>query len=313
MAETAKEEAKKGTEAGGSKAWKRWLKRGALGLLGVGLLLGVCGGGYGYVQASAYDASMSKVYDVPPVAVIASKDPIMISRGEHLSKSLAGCATHDCHGADFGAGRTIEMGPVATLASPNITQTMAAYTDGELARLIRHGIKKDGRSVSFMPVMDFNWLSDSDVVAIVSYLRTVPVVERPNVSATKIKPLGKILDRQDKFFADVARRIDHGHVEMAPQPTATADYGKFVARLCMGCHGEHLSGGRIPGAPASMAIPLNLTPDATGLAGWTYADFEHTIETATRKNGTPMAALMPVEALHDMDDTERHALFAYLQ
>lgn len=289
------------------------VKRIAKVFFAVVALVLVAGGVFAFAQVRAYDASMDKVYEVPPMGVTASKDPAVVARGEHLAKSLAGCATHDCHGADFGAGRTIEMGPVATLASPNITQTMAVYSDGELARLIRHGIKKDGRSVTFMPVMDFNWLPDSDVVAIVSYLRTVPIIERPNVSGTRIKPLGKILDRQDKFFADVARRVDHGHVESAPQPTPTAAYGKFVARLCVGCHGEHLSGGRIPGAPAKLAIPLNLTPDATGLAGWTYDDFVHSFETATRKNGKPMAALMPVEALHNMDDTERHALFAYLQ
>jgi len=276
--------------------------------------IGAVGGGiFVYTQTSAYDASMNKVYDVPPMAVTASKDPAVIARGEHLSKSLGGCATHDCHGEDFGGGRAIEMGPVGTLAAPNITTMMPAYTDGELARVIRHGIKKDGRSVCFMPAIDFAWLSDDDVTALVSYLRTVKPSDRPNSGATRMKTLGKILDRQDKFAGDIARRIDHAHVETAPPPSPTKEYGKFVARLCTGCHGEHLSGGRIPGTPSNMAVPLNLTPDATGLAGWTYDDFEHVIQTATRKNGKPLDALMPVEALRNMDDTERHALFAYLQ
>jgi mono/diheme cytochrome c family protein len=292
----------------------RLIKRVAKAILVI-VVLGLVGaGGFAYTQTSAYDASMNKVYDVPPMAITASTDPAVIARGEHLSKSLAGCATHDCHGADFGAGRVIEMGPVGTLAAPNITTSMAAYTDGELARLIRHGIKKDGRSVTFMPVMDFAWLPDADVAALVSYLRTVKPVDRANAGSTKMKTLGKILDRQDKLVSDVARRINHdAQVETAPPPSPTKEYGKFVARLCTGCHGEHLAGGRIPGAPSNMAVPLNLTPDATGLAGWTYDDFEHVIQTATRKNGKPLDALMPVEALRNMDDTERHALFAYLQ
>lgn len=269
-------------------------------------------GGFAYAQMSAYDASMAKVYDVPPMAVNASTDPAVIGRGEHLARSITGCTARDCHGSDFAGGRVIEMGPVATVVGPNITSTMAAYSDGELGRLVRHGLKKDARSVAFMPVGDFGWLPDSDVAALVSYLRTVKPIDRPNAGVTKVKPLGKILDRQDKFPADVARRIDHARVEPVPPPSPTKEYGRYVARLCTGCHGEHLSGGRLPGAPAKMAVPVNITPDATGIAGWSYEDFDHMIQTATRKNGKPLDPLMPVEALRNMDDTEKHALFAYL-
>jgi len=81
----------------------------------------------------------------------------------------------------------------------------------------------------------------------------------------------------------------------------------------MGCHGEHLSGGPIPGAPSSMAVPLNLTPDATGLAGWSYDDFDKLIQTGNRKSGKPLDPLMAVELLRNMDATEKHALFAYLE
>jgi hypothetical protein len=60
-------------------------------------------------------------------------------------------------------------------------------------------------------------------------------------------------------------------------------------------------------------VPLNLTPHETGLKGWTYEDFEHLALTGLRKNGQKLAAMMPVEALAQMDDLERHALWAYLQ
>ncbi|UUZ50088.1 hypothetical protein LP420_08775 [Massilia sp. B-10] len=49
---------------------------------------------------------------------------------------------------------------------------------------------------------------------------------------------------------DAAELIDH---TLAPQlPVAavvSAAHGAYVARSCVGCHGEHLSGGRIPGSP----------------------------------------------------------------
>lgn len=270
-------------------------------------------GAFVWTNTSAYDASMDKAYDVPPMAITKSDDPAVIARGEHLSKAIAACSAKDCHGADYSGGRFIDMGPVGTFAGPNITNVLPAYSDGELARLIRHGIKNNGRSVCFMPVGDFDWLPDEDVKAIVSYARTVKPSDKASAGATNVKTLGKVLDRKEKIAFDIARRIDHGKIEIAPPPSPTPAYGKFLARLCTGCHGEHLSGGKIPGAPASMAVPLNLTPDATGLAGWTYDDYAKMLETGNRKNGKPLDKMMAVDSFREMDDTERHALFSYLQ
>ena len=40
----------------------------------------------------AYDESMAKVYDFPIPQVTLSQDPAVLARGEHLTKSLGGCA-----------------------------------------------------------------------------------------------------------------------------------------------------------------------------------------------------------------------------
>jgi hypothetical protein len=292
----------------------RILKR-VLKVIGIVLAVVVLVGGiFVYVQCSAFDASMAKVYDVPAPNLSRSTDPAVIARGKHLVESVGGCASDLCHGQDLGGGRPIEMGPLGTLCGPNLTPDNlgAAYSDGEFARIIRHGIKKDGRTVRLMPAQDINWLPDSDVVAIVSYLRTIPPGDRPN-GTTHIGVLGKVLDRQDKITIDVARRIDHTKRDEAPSPEPTARYGAFLARLCTGCHGEHLSGGRIPGTPASIPTPLNLTPDATGLAGWTYDDFDKLLKKGVRKNGKMLDPFMPIEEWKNFDDTEEHALWAYLQ
>lgn len=286
-----------------------------LKVLGVLLvLLFVGGGGYVYLQCSAFDASMDKVYDVPIPALTRSSDPAIIARGDHLVHSMAGCGVGDCHGADLGGGKVTDIGPVGAMCAPNITGAGlgVAYSDGELARIIRHGLKKDGRTVRLMPSQDLSWLPDSDVVAIISYLRTVPNVERPN-GATSVGTLGKVLDRQNKFPWDVARRIDHGKVESPPAPGPTADYGRFLGRLCTGCHGEHLSGGPIPGAPPSIPVPLNLTPDATGLADWTFDDFDKLMKTGVRKSGRKLDPFMPVDAWKNLDDSEMHALWAFVR
>ena len=278
------------------------------------LVLLLCVGGYVAFAASAFGRSMDRVYDVPLPALTASTDPMVIDRGRHLAESVAGCAGGECHGPDLGGGTPIEMGPLGVFTGPNITTggVGAEYTDGELARVLLHGVKRDGRSVRFMPSQDFAWLPDSDLVAIISYVRSMPPVQRAD-GETRVGLLGKVLDRRNMVLLDVARRIDHEQRDQAPPAQATADYGAYLARGCKGCHGDNLSGGRIPGAPSSVPAPTNLTPHETGLQSWAFEDFERALNTGTRPDGSKIDPFMPFEAFGKMNDTEKRALWAYLQ
>jgi mono/diheme cytochrome c family protein len=294
---------------------KRILLR-ILKTIGVVLLVLVVGLSiFVYAQAAAYDTSMDKVYAIAvPTNIARSAEPAVLARGKHLADSVAGCTMADCHGPDLGGGKVTDVGPIGTFAPPNVSPggIGAAYSDGELARLIKHGVKKDGRSVRMMPAQDFCWLPDADVAAIVSYVRSLPPVDKPNTAMT-VKVLGKVLDRRDMIPLDIARRIDHDHPLEAPPPSPTAEYGKLLARGCSGCHGERMSGGPIPGAPSDFPVPLNLTPHDTGLGDWTYEDFDKLLATDIRKNGKKVDPFMPTAALKNLDDTERKALWAYLR
>lgn len=80
---------------------------------GMAALIGVLalgGGSYAYMQCAAFDASLDKVYDVPIPSLVRSSDPAVVARGDHLLHSLAGCAVADCHGADLGGGRIVDIG-----------------------------------------------------------------------------------------------------------------------------------------------------------------------------------------------------------
>jgi cytochrome c553 len=291
---------------------KGWVKTALKGVAGLITFGGLGFGAYVAMQVRAFDASMAKVYDVSAPPVARSTDPDVLARGKHLAESVAPCSASACHGKDLAGGDAIEMGPVATLTGLNVTTRIVEYSDGELARLLHHGIKRDGRSVVFMPVQDFAWLPDDDVLSIVSYLRTVPVVDKVT-EPTVIKTLGKVLDRKDQITFDVARRIDHRSGVRAKGATPTVEYGGFLAMGCQGCHGEHFSGGPIPGAPSSMAVPLNLTPDETGMKDWSFEDFNKLLNEGVRKNGKRLDPLMPYEAFAKFDDIERRALWAFLR
>jgi cytochrome c553 len=232
-----------------------------------------------------------------------------------LAHTIMPCADSGCHGKDLGGGSVTQMGPLGTLAAPNITAggLGAAYSDAELARLMTHGVKKDGRGLRFMPSHESNWLPDEDIAATISYVRTLPSQSKTN-QGTRIGVLGKVLDQLGMVPIDVARRIDHQHISKGPSPTPDAAYGKYLARLCSGCHGEGLSGGPIPGAPPDMAVPLNLTPDPSGLKGFSLDDFKRVLRTGKRKqDGRKLDAMMPVESFGQFDDIEMQALYSYLQ
>jgi hypothetical protein len=286
-----------------------------LKVVGLVLVL-VLGTGASYVgwQVHAFNASLERVYDVPVPTITLSTDPAVLARGKHVAEAVMPCAIADCHGPDFAGGKSLDLGPLGVLTGPNITTAGlgAAYSDGEIARLLRHGIKKDGRTIRFMPVQESSWLPDSDVVAIISYLRSMPPVDKAN-GPVDLRPMAKVLDRRDAFVIDVARRIPHDHIELAPSPTPTVEYGRFVSRMCTGCHGDHLSGGRPDGWPPPFPTPLNLTPHDTGLKAWTYGDFAKMLDTGVRKNGEAIRPPMPREAFAKYDETERHALWAYLE
>jgi len=285
-------------------------------LVGVGAVVGLAVVGVASFvgwHAHAFGSSLDRVYEVPVPSLSRTSDPVALERGHHIADAIAPCAVSDCHGPDLAGGKVIEVGPLGRFSAPNITAggLGVAYSDGELARLIRHGLKKDGRTVRFMPSHEFNWIPDDDMTAVISWVRTMPAVTKPN-GPFEIGLLAKVLDRMNMIPIDTARRINHEKVELAPPATPTASYGAFLARSCTGCHGDHLSGGPIPGAPPEMAVPLNLTPHETGLKGWTFEDLKKTFETGIDKKGKKLDPMMPVTALAKLNDTEMHALHAYL-
>jgi hypothetical protein len=285
-----------------------------LAWVGIALLVVFsAGAAYASWQAHVFNASMDRTYDVPIPTIAVSNDPAVIERGRHVADALMPCSNVNCHGVDLAGGKPIDFGPIGLVTGPNITKANVgvAYSDGELARLLRHGLKKDGRSVRFMPVHESNWLRDDDIVAVISYVRSKPPVDREN-GPFELSTMGKVLDRRGALAFDVARRIDHDHIEIAPEPSPTAGYGRFLGRLCTGCHGEHLSGGRPDGWPPQFPTPPNLTPHETGLKDWSFDDLSKMLDTGLRKNGEMVKEPMPRDSFKGWDDTERRALWAYL-
>ena len=66
---------------------------------------------------------------------------------------------------------------------------IGALSDAELVRSLRYGISHDGRPL--VPIMAFAELSDRDLEAIVSYLRTLPADPTP-APASDLSWIGRL-------------------------------------------------------------------------------------------------------------------------
>lgn len=222
-----------------------------------------------------------------------------------------GCA--DCHGQD-GAGRVLlDEPPIGRVVPTNVTQLGADYTIADFELAVRHGVGRDRTALQFMPAHEFERMRDEQVAALYAHMVTLaPVVNELPVAT--VGPVGRILHVMGAMPMFPAELVDPNAID-APEPAPTADYGSTLARGCSGCHGATYSGGPIPGAPVEkFGTPLNLTPHATGLAGWDFARFERLMREGTRADGTVVDTVkMPWQTFRHMSDVEMQALWAFLQ
>jgi cytochrome c1 len=229
-----------------------------------------------------------------------------------------GCA--DCHGVN-GAGKVfMDSQPLATFRGANITPGAGGLspdtTPADFDAAVRHGLSRARTPLMMMKAEDFTQLSDTELAALYAHVKSLaPVDVDAATEAHNVGPLGTVLIAFDKFPAFDAFVVDHN----APRPAAppvgpTAEYGAYLAQGCKGCHGAGLAGGPLPGAPPDLPVPSNITPDATGLAGWTYAEFDSALREGLKRDGTKINEFMPVAgSLSKMTDTESQALYAHLK
>lgn len=277
---------------------------------GMGALVVVVAGAAatGYLMA---ERKMARTIDlaVQPVAYATGKQAL--ERGKYLYESR-GCA--DCHGADGGGREFVNDGKLR-LAGPNITATgvTARYQPEDWVRTIRHGIKPDRRPAMIMPSEDYNRLTDQDLAAMVAYVRSLPQRQGGGTVLDLTLPVRVLYGFGS--VKDAAEKINHS---LPPaQPVAEAvnvQHGAYVANMCLGCHGEHLAGGKIPGGPPDWPAASNLTPgEGTAMARYANAgQFLAMLRTGKRPDGTPIR-VMPFDSLSKLNDVDGAALYEYLK
>ena len=274
----------------------------------IGALALAAGGVY---ATTNYRLRRTHNVEVRPVSI--PTDAAAIARGKHIVTTRS-CA--DCHGADFGGAKVVDDPAAGQLFGPNITRGRgglpANFSDLDYVRAIRHGLAQNGRAFILMPSLEYTTLSDEDLGAMIAYLKTIPAVDRergPVQPGPVIRAL--MLAGQVQLSAEEIDHAAHRPASVAPSPTA--EYGRYLAAACTGCHGPNLSGGKIPGAPPDWPATANLTPHASSrLPAWTEQQFITTLRTLQRPDGSKIHPLMPA-AIGQMTDEELQAIWAYLR
>jgi mono/diheme cytochrome c family protein len=211
----------------------KWIGSSLCGLAGIATL----GALYAYFVS---EKELTQTYNIALEAYRAPTDHESIRRGERLA-TMVGCA-NSCHGKNM-EGRVLFDEPgIARIIAPNLPKTLREYSDPELLRLLRKGLKRDGTTTWAMPSAMFAHISEEDLGDIIAYVRNAPEQEGP-MRETRMRPFGRlgILLGQ---FTPVVKQVDP---TLCPSATTDASdplrYGEYLVKTtCSECHGQDLKG-----------------------------------------------------------------------
>jgi mono/diheme cytochrome c family protein len=272
------------------------LFKGLAAILGLLVLLAGCG--VTYVMLA-----LPKVAPADQNLKIEST-PGRVKRGEYLTHHVMACV--GCHsvrdwtvyghpvkaGTEFAGGEPIfdhRIGLPGEVHPKNLTPyNLKNYSDGELVRVIRTGVRRNGEPLfPMMPYLAYSEMEQEDLYSIIAYLRSLPEIKNDVPEHKLDAPLNVIVRTIPKEAGPYPKPVDHKD---------TVAYGKYLVKMasCTDCHtpvndkheplpGMYLAGGQEfrylnnklefhPGGGV-LRVP-NITPDKeSGLGNWSKKDF----------------------------------------
>jgi cytochrome c553 len=252
------------------------------------------------------------------------KDPL--ERGTYLMNSIVACG--NCHvqrgekgrplmDKGLSGGMVFDEQPFKAYA-PNITPDpetgIGKWTDAQLAKAIREGIRPDGSVIGPpMPILFYRGMADEDLKAILAYLRAQPPVKNA-------VPKSEYRIKLPPSYGPEVKNVS------APSRKDPVKYGEYLAGPlghCMDCHTPWVkgvpdmtevgAGGNPFRGPWGVAVSRNLTPHEQGLKGWSDAEIARAIREGVRKDGTPLTPPMAYGWYKNISEQDMKPLMAYLR
>lgn len=263
---------------------------------------------------------------VSALPAIAQDRKQVLERGTYLMNGIVACA--NCHiQRDKGKplfDRGLSGGMVFDEESfkayaPNITPDpetgIGKWTDAQLVRAIREGIRPDGTVIGPpMPFMFYRGLSDDDLGAIIAYLRAQPPVKHAVPKSDyriKLPP---------NYGPAITAKVT------APSRKDAVKYGAYLAGPlghCMDCHTPWVkgipdmkrvgAGGNPFKGPWGVSVARNLTSHATGLKNWSDTEIVRAIQRGVSKDGSPLKPPMAYDWYKNINNDDMKALTTYLR
>ncbi|HEV7923173.1 MAG TPA: c-type cytochrome [Thermoanaerobaculia bacterium] len=285
------------------------------------------------VLVSAVLLRWDRTFDAPYPEIHASKDPAVIARGKYLVYGPAHCVA--CHtnkseakavteGAmlPLGGGNEFKL-PVGTFYTPNLTPDpetgIGRLADRELARVLRYGVMPNGRAT--LPFMEFHDLSDDDLTALISFLRSQPAIRRA-VPEKDFTFLGKAI----MAFVIKPAGPSGAVAKNAPPEAPTVERGAYLANNVANCAGCHSRRSPLDGSYVSarfsggmrfelddhkhVLVTPNLTPSKVGrITPWSEEQFVGRFGAGAGLPGTHM----PWREFQRISETDARAIYRYLR
>jgi cytochrome c553 len=225
-----------------------------------------------------------------------------VQHGRRLARVL-GC--EGCHGANL-QGQSWEEDPDFAISfTSNLTRALPAYSDAQLERAMREGVRPDGSALWGMPSEIFTHLDTADMAALIAYLRTLrpagivhPRIVfgprgRREVAAGSFKPAPRLV-RQGRGLWPAALEGRH-------------ELARYMTRATCGeCHGLALTG--------QAPDPAHVTPDLIVAAAYTRAQFRLLMRTGQPPGGRQLRLMGEVARgrFARLTDGEVDAIHDYL-
>lgn len=255
-----------------------------------------------------------------------------IEKGQKLAAMLCSGCHMDPNTGKL-TGRKMDEAPqFGAVYSKNITKHpdhgIGKWTDGELAYLLRTGVKPDG---TFLPIMaKLAHTSDEDINSIIAFLRSDHVwVQADNTRQP---------ETDYSFLAKFITNI--GGMKPMPYPvkpigdpdtTNMVEWGKYITLNqleCYSCHSRDFTkndylhpeksegffggGNKMTGLNGETIFTRNITMDEeTGIGTWSEEQFIQALKYGKTPNGN--ALRIPMMPYTGLTDNEAKAIFAYLK
>lgn len=262
--------------------------------------------------------------EAPPPPLPGGSDSL--ARGQQLAEGFAACGF--CHsmggkpGAPLSGGRMMRdiFGDVA---APNITVAdsgIGAWSESDVRSLLRSSKRADGTSLYSSFHKGFGWMSDADLTAVITFLRSSiavdNTVERRDISFIERNTTG--------FFTSTAEV--RGYVPQIAQSFRT-EYGEYLTNSvagCARCHSkvgglfdseQYLAGGDEISFDGESKTAPNITQSkVAGIGAWSDDNLKQYLVSGVTPAGREVdKRFCPVDFYQHAPSAEIDAVVAYLR